>query len=226
MKKKKSKSGKASGSDQSELTREDNETLARVSAAIVLDRLYRQDLDWVSFRYPLAENAEHFVIGGSSRVDAYLIAWKEWPGILKYTDFKGGSRNSVNRLAQLVAAYKTLCKDFEEPVYIHLVSNDHAATDKIRGCPGPQFHLANFLTNEWRRYRESVDEGDWQSVWAGIAGAVDLEGDDFEQFVDHCRFDLGYPLPSYDPDQGEEQPLQQACAFHRPLVLTRRPWRR
>ncbi|HMO20440.1 MAG TPA: hypothetical protein PKC98_05670, partial [Candidatus Melainabacteria bacterium] len=69
MKKKKSKSVRASGGesgnggDQSILAREDHETLTRVSAAIVLDRLYRQDLDWVAFRFPPAENAEHLVIG-------------------------------------------------------------------------------------------------------------------------------------------------------------------
>ncbi len=193
---------KSSSRMESENVLVDFVTLSRVAAGIVLERLYRQDLVSLTAEFPLEHNPERFLVTSAKRVDAYLIIWKEWPSLLKLADLKG-------HLKDLAETYFRLKPESELPLYLHLVTNDLPSTNKIRGCSGPGFHLAAFLSNEWKRAPEEEDFGEWEQVWGQVEKATGLSGLDFVEFVRHCRFDLNYPLPEFDPEQGSEQPFNR-----------------
>ncbi len=187
----------------------------KVVAAIVLERLRKPDVLWIRVAGPHATTADDLQIGTKNRVDAYQVRWSEWADNLTIEQL---TEPDSGVLKQLANRWKRLKEQYKLPVIVHLVTNDHPSSKKLAEDGKNDFHLAKFLAAEWKL--KPSQDGIWSDIWSQLQDASKLRDKEFADFVEHCKFDCSYAVPSHDEDGEDDQPFHMVQYIHQKLFDT------
>ena len=216
-----------------------------VAAALTLDALLADRLDWVRVLDPDAGRVDDFVIGTHGRVDCYQIKSPQYGGSITFRGITASTGDSPALLKQLAEGWQTFRNNYpNRRVVVHLVTNQHPSTN--HPLPGTNSndaprHFAAFLEQVWKPARRSTADArfdvpqKWMAAWIDLRESSGLSENEFRSFIVDCELAFGYQLPDRGLTEDSESTrvrnreidqlayeLQQLAADpQRPLQVTR-----
>lgn len=185
-----------------------------VAAKLVYDGIRSGELAWVRLVDPEAGRLDDVVIGRNGRVDAYQIKWSEYRGFVTLKHLTSASKVSgkpypapfrlmADGWKGLRACYPGVAVHAHYLMHDMPSSADGSSERMVDGQPG---HLQSFLRNAFPSRATWFVSGDavyanWSTHIESIRDATGLQGEELQEFLTDCEFDLGFDLgpPGWEP---------------------------
>jgi hypothetical protein len=198
----------------------------QLAARIVVAKL--ASLDWIRIADPSAGVADDFQFKAGPTRYAIQVKWAQYPASFTWSEFANPSGREPSLLAKLAKAWQRIRMSSDDPLIVHLRSNESPSTNAPRGASplagctatGPT-HFAAFLARSFMPVSGHLRGGakrwsevaaldlvtEWQPAWDHLKVQSGLDDDAFGSFVGDLAVSFGPAIddPLLLPDDASHE---------------------